>query len=113
MNHLSALAHHSPARGEGHVGVAVTERRFVRRARRTSWAGHLSEWARGLGGRDGGFGSSINREGKFKINLRADAGLKKSINAPDAYTGHMANKSRIGLDNAGYKELWDADHSET
>ena len=38
--------------------------------------------------------------------------MKKSINAPDAYTGRMANKSRIGLDNAGYKELWDADHPD-
>jgi len=60
----------------------------------------------------GTFSPSISREGKFKINLRADAGLKKSINAPDAYTGRMANKSRIGLDNAGYKELWDADHPD-
>ena len=60
----------------------------------------------------GTFGTSVDREGKFKINFRADTGLKKGINAPDAYKGRMANKSRIGLDDAGYKELWDADHPD-
>lgn len=60
----------------------------------------------------GTFGPSISREGKFRINFRTDTGLKKSINAPGAYTGRMANKSRIGLDNAAYKELWDADHPD-
>ncbi len=43
---------------------------------------------------------------------RADMDLKRGINAPDAYTGEVANKSRIGLDNDGYKELWDADHPD-
>ena len=27
-------------------------------------------------------------------------------------TGRMDNKGRIGLDNAGYKELWNADHAD-
>ncbi|RLC69511.1 MAG: hypothetical protein DRI81_20380 [Chloroflexi bacterium] len=58
----------------------------------------------------GTFSPSVNREGAFKINFRTDANLKKRINAPDAYTGTLVNKSRAGLDNAGYKELWDADH---
>lgn len=58
------------------------------------------------------FTPSIDREGTFKINFRADMDLKKGINAPDAYTGEVANKSRIGLDNDGYKELWDADHPD-
>ena len=60
----------------------------------------------------GTFTPSVSREGTFKINLRADAGLKKRLNAPDAYTGTLLNKNRIGLDNAGYKELWDADHPD-
>lgn len=60
----------------------------------------------------GTFTPSVNREGTFKINLRTDTNLKKRINAPDAYTGRMDNKSRVGLDNAGYKELWDADHAD-
>ena len=60
----------------------------------------------------GKFTPCVNRRSTFKINFRADTNLKKRINAPDAYTGRMANKSRIGLDNAGYKELWDADHPD-
>jgi len=60
----------------------------------------------------GTFTPSVSREGTFKINFRADAGLKKRINAGDAYSGQMINKNRIGLDNAGYKELWDADHAD-
>ena len=52
----------------------------------------------------------MNREGEYKINFRADTALKNGINAPGDYTGQMHNKSRIGLDSAGYKELWDADH---
>lgn len=60
----------------------------------------------------GTFTPSIDREGTFKINFRADMGLKKGINAPGAYTGEVSNKNRIGLDNDGYKELWDADHPD-
>ena len=52
----------------------------------------------------GTFTPSVNGEGTFKINFRADTNLKKRINAPDAYTGRVDNKGRIGLDNAGYKE---------
>ena len=60
----------------------------------------------------GTFTPSVNREGTFKINFRADMNLKKSINAPDAYIGELANKNRIDLDNVSYKELWDADHPD-
>ena len=60
----------------------------------------------------GTFTPSVSREGTFKINFRADAELKKRINAGDAYSGQITNKNRIGLDNAGYKELWDADHAD-
>jgi nucleoid DNA-binding protein len=59
----------------------------------------------------GTFTPSVDREGTFKINFRADADLKKGINAGDAYKGRVTNKNRIGLDNAGYKALWDADHA--
>ena len=60
----------------------------------------------------GTFSPGISREGTFRINFRADTSLKKGINAPNGYTGRMANKGRVGLDNAGYKELWDADHAD-
>ncbi len=58
----------------------------------------------------GTFSPSIDRYGKLKINYRADAALKKRSNAQDAYRGKIVNKDRIGLDNAGYKEIWDAIH---
>ena len=58
------------------------------------------------------FTPSIDRHGTYKINLRTDSALKKGLNAPDAYKGKLANKANIGLDNAGYKELWDAEHPE-
>jgi hypothetical protein len=60
----------------------------------------------------GTFTPSVDRGGTFKINFRADMDLKKRINAGDAYTGTVLNKNRIGLDDAGYKELWDADHAD-
>jgi hypothetical protein len=60
----------------------------------------------------GTFTPSVDRGGTFKINFRADMDLKKRINAGDAYTGTVNNKNRIGLDNAGYKALWDADHPD-
>ncbi|MCR4407232.1 MAG: hypothetical protein NUW24_09970 [Anaerolineae bacterium] len=60
----------------------------------------------------GTFTPSIDRHGKFNINFRADAALKNGINAPGAYTGQVHHKDRIGLDNAGYKELWDAEHPD-
>jgi nucleoid DNA-binding protein len=60
----------------------------------------------------GTFSPSVDRSGKFKINLRADVALKNGINAPGAYSGQVRNRDRIGLDNAGYKALWDADHPD-
>ena len=60
----------------------------------------------------GTFTPSVDRAGAFNVNFRADTGLKKGINAPDAYTGRVANKDRIGLDNAGYKALWDPEHPQ-
>jgi nucleoid DNA-binding protein len=60
----------------------------------------------------GTFSPSIDREGAFKINLRADTALRNGINAPGAYSGQVRNKDRVGLDDAGYKELWDADHPD-
>jgi hypothetical protein len=58
----------------------------------------------------GTFSPSINREGQYKVNLRADIALKNGLNAPGAYKGQVIHRSNIGLDNADYKQLWDADH---
>jgi nucleoid DNA-binding protein len=58
------------------------------------------------------FSPSIDRHGAYKINVRNDVALKKGSSAPDAYKGAVKNAERIGLDNAGYKALWDADHPD-
>lgn len=64
------------------------------------------------------FTPTIDRSGTIKHNYRADAKLKKRSNAEGAYTGlpaqagRITNGEHIGLSNAGYKELWDADHPD-
>jgi hypothetical protein len=58
----------------------------------------------------GTFTPSISRDGTIHVNLRADVELKQDSNAPNAYKGAIRNRERIGLDDAGYKALWDADH---
>ena len=56
------------------------------------------------------FSPSIDRNGAIKNNFRSDVALKRGSNAPDAYKGEIVNRERIGLDDAGYKALWDPDH---
>jgi hypothetical protein len=34
------------------------------------------------------------------------------INKPGRYSGRLINEQNIGLDDAGYKVLWDADHPD-
>lgn len=58
------------------------------------------------------FTPSIDRHGKMKVNFRADVALKNGVNVPSAYRGETRYRSNIGLDNAKYKELWDADHPD-
>lgn len=58
------------------------------------------------------FSPSIDRSGKLDINLRPDVALRQGINLPRAYSGQIRNRVNIGLDNAGYKSLWDTDHPE-
>ncbi|MCB9103895.1 MAG: hypothetical protein H6633_06575 [Anaerolineales bacterium] len=55
----------------------------------------------------GTFTLSINRDGIIKISYRPDPNLAKALNSEGGYTGVIKNKRRIGLDNAGYKKLWD------
>ena len=60
----------------------------------------------------GTFTPSINREGGFTINFRADMALKNGINSPSAYGGVITNKERIGWTNEDYKGVWDVDHAD-
>lgn len=60
----------------------------------------------------GTFTPTISRHGQIRIHVRIDKALKEGINAPEAYVGTIVHKDRIGMDDAGYKELWDADHPD-
>ncbi len=57
------------------------------------------------------FRPSINRQGEVKINFRADTALKKGLTY-ETYSASIRNRTRIGLDNQGYKDLWDPDHPD-
>jgi hypothetical protein len=60
----------------------------------------------------GRFAPSIDRYGSFRINVLIDKELRKMINKPGRYSGRLINEQNIGLDDAGYKVLWDADHPD-
>jgi hypothetical protein len=58
------------------------------------------------------FSPSIGRDGKFRINVRTDTALRKGINAADAFNGRVINRGNIGLDNEGFKAMWDEAHPD-
>jgi len=58
------------------------------------------------------FTPSIDREGNLSINFRADSALKKGLDTLSRYEGQMTNRQNVGIDNAKYKALWDADHPD-
>lgn len=58
------------------------------------------------------FTPSIDRNGVIKHGFRADADLKRRSNEEGTYRGKIINEEHIGLDNAGYEALWDADHPD-
>jgi hypothetical protein len=60
----------------------------------------------------GTFTPGIDRNGTLKVNFRADMALKNGINTPGAFSGQLHNKQNVGLDNDGYKALWDAEHPD-
>lgn len=60
----------------------------------------------------GTFTPSINRNGEFSVNFRADMALKNGINSPNAVRAVIRNKNRIGISNEAYKELWDTEFPE-
>jgi len=60
----------------------------------------------------GTFTPTVDRDGAIRHNYRADVEIKQRSNAAGAYTGRVVNREHIGLDNAGYKALWDAEHPD-
>lgn len=55
----------------------------------------------------GTFTLTISRDGIIKISFRPDPNLINALNKQGGYQGVIKNKRRIGLDDAGYKKLWD------
>lgn len=58
----------------------------------------------------GRFAPSISREGKYRVNVRVDKDLRDELNEKNAYAGRLEHPEHIGLDNDGYKNLWDAEN---
>jgi hypothetical protein len=62
--------------------------------------------------RIGTFSPTIDRNGAYKIKIRPDRALWKSINRADEFSGEVQHRRNIGLDNSGYKAQWDALHPD-
>ena len=60
----------------------------------------------------GRFAPSIDRHGNFRVNMNVDKSLINQMNSPGVYTGKVENKQNIGLNNEGYKQIWDTDHPD-
>ena len=58
------------------------------------------------------FTPGIDRHGNYRVNVRVDKALRQSLNQPKTFDGRVANPGQIGLDNQGYKDLWDAEHPD-
>lgn len=56
--------------------------------------------------------ATLTRTGSMRVHLTVDKDLVRSMNAPGTYRGEIRNRGRIGLDDAGYKALWDEAHPE-
>lgn len=60
----------------------------------------------------GRFRPSIVRDGTLNMRVVIDPELANGINRIDRYHGEILNRGNIGLDDAGYKALWDAAHPD-
>ncbi len=60
----------------------------------------------------GRFRPTINRDGELRLAVNIAAELGHGINRLDRYHGEIINRANIGLDDAGYKALWDAAHPD-
>jgi len=60
----------------------------------------------------GTFAVSVDRHGRRRIGLRADMGLRRGMNGEHASLLPLRNADNIGIDNAAFKTLWDAEHPD-
>ena len=58
------------------------------------------------------FATTVDRHGRRRIRFRMDSTLRAGMNGAAARRLPVKNAGNIGLDNAGYKALWDAEHPE-
>jgi len=62
-----------------------------------------------------GFGRlrpTMDRSGTIHLCCAADPAVVRALNTSGAYTAPIVNSANIGLDDAGYKAMWDAEHPE-
>lgn len=55
----------------------------------------------------GRFRPTIGRDGTLRLAVFVDHELAREFNRLDRYEGKILNRANIGLDDAGYKTLWD------
>lgn len=60
----------------------------------------------------GTYSPSIDLEGTFKVNHRADKALTNALNAPGSYLGEIANRENIGKTSDELVEMWNTDHPD-
>ncbi len=58
------------------------------------------------------FGVSVDRNGRRKMTFFSDQTLRVAVNGSEGRKLPIRNQGTIGLDNAGYKALWDAEHPD-
>jgi len=58
------------------------------------------------------FTPGIDRHGNYRVNVRVDKALRQGLNQPNVFGGRIENPGQIGLDNDGYKLLWDDAHPD-
>jgi hypothetical protein len=60
----------------------------------------------------GTFGTSVDRHGRLAVTFYTDPQLRRKLNARGTGGLVIQNRRNIGLDDAGYKALWDAEHPD-
>ena len=60
----------------------------------------------------GTFGVSVSRDGQRRISFISSGPLRRGVNGELGRDLPVANSMNIGLDNAGLKALWDAEHPD-
>jgi hypothetical protein len=60
----------------------------------------------------GTFGPAIDRHGRLSVSYFTDPKLRRGLNEMGTGGLTIRNRKNIGLDDAGFKALWDADHPD-